>query len=162
MSEASHQSITSIDGRELTVNRVINAPRDLVFKAWTDPSHLSEWWGPEGFTITTEKIKVKPGGVWRYVMHGPDGTDYDNLIQYVEVDSPARLVYAHGDSAEEQFRVTASFTDAGAQTELSMKMVFTSIEELEKAVKEFGAIEGAKSTMNRLEALVKKLQEKAS
>jgi uncharacterized protein YndB with AHSA1/START domain len=152
ISNAVNQTITSISERELMVKRVLNAPRELVFDAWTNSKHLSQWWGPEGFTITVQEIDVRPGGVWRYIMHGPNGVDYDNKIEYIEVESPERLVYAHGDSTEEHFRVTVTFADQGDQTELTMQMIFKSVEELEKAVKEFGAIEGAKSTMNRLEA----------
>jgi uncharacterized protein YndB with AHSA1/START domain len=152
ISNAVNQTITSISERELMVKRVLNAPRELVFDAWTNSKHLSQWWGPEGFTITVQEIDVRPGGVWRYIMHGPNGVDYDNKIEYIEVVSPERLIYAHGDSTEEHFRVTVTFADQGDHTELTMQMIFKSVEELEKAVKEFGAIEGAKSTMNRLEA----------
>lgn len=68
--------------REVRVTRVINAPRDLVFELWVDPKHVGNWWGPKGFTVTTHAIDVRPGGVWRFVMHGPDGTDYPNEITY--------------------------------------------------------------------------------
>jgi uncharacterized protein YndB with AHSA1/START domain len=152
ISNAVNQTITSISERELMVKRVLNAPRELVFDAWTNSKHLSQWWGPEGFTITVQEIEVRPGGVWSYIMHGPNDVDYDNKIEYIEVESPERLVYAHGDSTEEHFRVTVTFADQGDHTELTMQMIFKSVEELEKAVKEFGAIEGAKSTMNRLES----------
>jgi len=57
--------------REIVVTRVFDAPRALVFKAWTDPKHLAHWWGPNGFTITTHEMQFKPGGSWRFVMHGP-------------------------------------------------------------------------------------------
>ncbi|MFZ0544903.1 MAG: SRPBCC domain-containing protein, partial [Candidatus Promineifilaceae bacterium] len=57
--------------RELVITRVFAAPRSLIFKVWTDPDHVAHWWGPRGFTLTTEVMDVRPGGVWRYVMHGP-------------------------------------------------------------------------------------------
>jgi len=154
----SNNTITSVEDRELIITRVIHAPRELVYKAWTDPEHLPHWWGPRGFTITVQEIDVRPGGVWRYVMHGPDGVDYDNKIVYMEVEQPERLVYSHGGGEEdEQFQVTVTFSEQGNKTELTMRMLFKSAEELEKVVKEYGAIEGAKSTLDRLEEQLAKM-----
>src|SRR5258706_7128695 len=76
--------------------RVFDAPRELVWKVWTEPEHIGKWWGPNGFTTTTHKMEVKAGGVWRFVMHGPDGRDYQNKITFIEVVKPERLVYKHG------------------------------------------------------------------
>lgn len=162
MSQEANQTVTSVNGSELVIKRQLHAPRELVFEVWTDSNHLPNWWGPEGFTITVQEIDVRPGGVWRYVMHGPNGVDYDNKINYIEVAEPEKLVYAHGDNETEHFRVTVTFDDQGDQTELTMHMLFTSTEELERAVKEFGAIEGAASTMNRLEQQLVKIQDTAS
>lgn len=153
-----NNTVTAIEGRELIVNRVLSAPRKLVFKTWTDPEHLRHWWGPKGFTLTIQTIDVRPGGVWRYIMHGPDGTDYDNKISYIEVASPERLVYSHGDGEDdEQFRVTVTFAEQGNKTELTMRSLFKSVEELEMVVKQYGAIEGAKQTLDRLEEQLAKL-----
>lgn len=92
-------------------------------------------------------------------MHGPDGTDYDNKIVYREVASPEKLVYSHGDGDEEEsFRVTVTFAEQGDRTEVTMRMQFKSVEELELVVKEHGAIEGAKSTFARLEEQLTKNQ----
>jgi uncharacterized protein YndB with AHSA1/START domain len=71
--KTTNNTITSVEDRELIINRVFNAPRELVYKTWTNPEHLPQWWGPKGFTITVQEIDVRPGGVWRFVMHGPDG-----------------------------------------------------------------------------------------
>jgi uncharacterized protein YndB with AHSA1/START domain len=140
-----------VEGRELTVTRVFQAPREIIYQTWTDPRHLSHWWGPEGFTITTDTIDVTPGGVWSFVMHGPDGTDYVNRIHYIEIVRPERLVYFHGDmEKEERFRVTVTMEDKGNATELTMRTVFPTAEELEETVNKYGAIEGAKSTLGRL------------
>ncbi len=76
--------MTSISDREIVATRVFDAPRELVFQVWTDAKHVSNWWGPRGFTTTTYEMDVRPGGVWRHVMHGPDGTDYPNEIVFVE------------------------------------------------------------------------------
>jgi uncharacterized protein YndB with AHSA1/START domain len=151
---------TLVEDRELTINRVFNTSRELVFEMWTDPEHLHHWWGPSGFTITTKEIDVRPDGVWRYIMHGPDGVNYDNKIVYIDVIDPERIIYSHGDAEDEHFLVTVTFEEKGDTTEVTMRMVFKSVAELEKAVKEYGAIEGAKSTFNRLEEQLTKLMEK--
>ena len=79
--------------REISATRIFDAPRDLVWRAWTDPQQIVQWWGPNGFTTTTYHMEVKPGGVWRLVMHGPDGRDYPNRITFLEVVEPERLVF---------------------------------------------------------------------
>jgi uncharacterized protein YndB with AHSA1/START domain len=157
-SNVSNSTITSVDDRELIITRVLNAPRELVYKAWTDPEHLPQWWGPKGFTITVLEIDVIPGGVWHYIMHGPDGVDYDNKIIYIEVVSPERIVYSHGGGEEdEEFQVTATFAEKSDKTELTMRMLFKSAAELEKVIQEYGAIDGAKSTLDRLEQQLAKM-----
>lgn len=148
----SSKSTASINNRELTITRNFQAPREIVYKAWTDPKHLPRWWGPEGFTSTTQEMDIRAGGVWSFIMHGPEGTDYVNKITFLEVAAPERLEYAHGDGEEDElFRVTVTFEEADLHTRLTMRMLFKSVEELEKSVQEFGAIEGADSTLARLE-----------
>ncbi|CAG7646581.1 SRPBCC family protein [Paenibacillus allorhizosphaerae] len=150
--KATSNTVTEVQDRELIIKRVFQSPREAVYNVWTNPDHLPHWWGPRGFTLSVSEIDVRPGGVWRYVMHGPDGTDYDNKITYREVERPERLVYSHGDGEDdEQFRVTVTFAEQGQTTELTMRMQFKSAAELEKVVKEYGAIEGAKQTLDRLE-----------
>jgi uncharacterized protein YndB with AHSA1/START domain len=78
---------------ELLLTRTFDAPRELVFKVWTDPKHVAQWWGPTGFTTTVEEMDVRPGGAWRYAMRGPDGKDYPFRGEYVEVLAPERLVF---------------------------------------------------------------------
>ena len=80
----------------MIVMRELDAPRDLVFEAWADPRHLSQWWGPDGFTTSTSAFDMRPGGVWRFVMHGPDGRDYDNRITFDEIVRPEFIRYHHG------------------------------------------------------------------
>ncbi|HZG85628.1 SRPBCC family protein [Paenibacillus sp.] len=145
------QANVVIEGRDLIVTRMLKAPRELVFQTWTEPRHLANWWGPEGFSITIRSIEVKPGGIWDYVMHGPDGTDYVNRIRYVDVVRPERLDYIHGDdAADERFRVSVTMADRDGATELTMRMTFPSAEELQYTVEKYGAAEGAKSTLSRL------------
>ena len=78
MSEKMDSSAEALSDREIVTTRVFNAARELVFKAWTDPDHLVHWWGPKGFTNTFQEFDLRPGGIWRFVMHGPDGVDYKN------------------------------------------------------------------------------------
>ncbi len=145
--------IEAISDRELTITRILNAPRELVFNVWTDPKHIALWWGPNGFTNTIHTMDVKPGGVWDFIMHGPDGVDYPNKIVFEEVVIPERLVYTHGSGEENdphQFHVTVTFESQGKKTNLIMRSVFKSAAALEE-VKKYGAVEGGKQTLNRLE-----------
>ena len=140
--------------REITATRVFDAPRELVFEAWTDPKHIAQWWGPKGFTNTIHQMDVRPGGVWEFIMHGPDGVDYQNKIVYIEVVKPERLVYSHVSGP--QFHATVTFTEQGAKTRVTVRMLFGSAELRDKVAKEFGAVEGLQQTLERLaEQLVK-------
>jgi uncharacterized protein YndB with AHSA1/START domain len=145
--------------REIVITRVFDAPRELVFNAWTDPKHVPQWWGPKGFTTTVHEMDVKPGGVWRFVMHGPDGVDYDNRIVFLEIVKPDHLVYAHASDKEddlEQFQVTVTFTPQGGRTQLTPRMLFASTAQRDKTI-EFGAIELGKQSLGRLEAHLAKM-----
>jgi len=149
---------TNITNREILLTRIINAPRERVFKAWIEPEQVKQWWGPIGFTNTIHEMNVKPGGVWRFIMHGPDGIDYNNKIVFEEVDEPSLLVYKHVSGPV--FHTTVTFEDEGSKTKLTMHTVFETAEELDYAVEKFGAIEGAKQTLSRLEEyLSKSIQE---
>ena len=86
--DAPAQSATA--DREIVISRVISAPRELVFEAFTEVRHLSRWWGPDGFTTTTRAFEFRVGGVWDFVMHGPDGTDYQEWITWNNTPSPSR------------------------------------------------------------------------
>src|SRR5258708_13644675 len=84
--------------REIVISRVISAPRELVFEAFTEVQHLSRWWGPEGFTTTTRAFEFRVGGEGDFVMHGPDGTDYQEWISGTEIAPPERIALLHGES----------------------------------------------------------------
>jgi uncharacterized protein YndB with AHSA1/START domain len=133
--------------------RIFDAPRALVFEMWTDPRHLSRWWGPNGFTTTTSAYDLRPGGVWRFVMHGPDGRDYENRITFEEVVPPERIVYRHGggdDVEPVQFRTTVLFEDLGGKTRLTMRGQFPSAAERDRVIREYGADTGLAQTLGRL------------
>jgi uncharacterized protein YndB with AHSA1/START domain len=139
--------------RELVVSRVIDAPRELVYQAWTDPKHLAQWWGPNGFSTTTRSFEFRPGGIWRFVMHGPDGRDYQNRITWDEIAPPERLTYHHGgdgDVEPVQFCTTVTFEAVGGKTRLTLRAVFPSAAERDRVVRDYGAEEGAKQTVGRL------------
>ena len=145
--------VATTSDREIVIDRIVDAPRELVWKAWTELEHLERWWGPNGFTTTTHEIDVRPGGVWRFIMHGPDGTDYKNRIVFREVTTPAQLVYSHdddGEGASGEFLTTVTFVDVGGKTEVTMRSLFASKAERDRVVEEFGAIEGGKQTLARL------------
>lgn len=149
--------VDDTSNRELVQSRLLDAPQEMVFEVWTNPEHIIHWWGPNGFTNTIHEMEVRPGGVWRFIMHGPDGTNYPNKIVYIEVVKPERLVYTHGGDEEQvDFYVTVTFEKRGKKTLLTMTALFPSAVELERVVKEHGAKEGGVQTLNRLaEYLVK-------
>ena len=141
------------DPRSIIGMRLFDAPRDLVFKAWTDPKHLAQWWGPNGFTTTTSAFDLRPGGVWRFVMHGPDGRDYQNRITFEEIVPPERIVYRHdgGDDVEPvQFKQTVIFEDFGGKTRITWQGDFPSAAERDRVIKEYGADKGLVQTLSRL------------
>lgn len=140
--------------REIVITRVFDAPRELVWTAWTDPKHVAQWWGPEGFTNTIHEMNVRPGGVWRFVMHGPDGVDHKNKIVFIEVVKPERIVYKHGGDKDYEpvnFQVTVTFAEQDGKTGLSMRMRFPSAKARDHVVKTYGAVEGLTQTVGRLE-----------
>jgi uncharacterized protein YndB with AHSA1/START domain len=132
--------------RELLFTRTFDAPRELVFDAWTDPKHIEHWWGPIGFRTESIAMDVRPGGEWTLVMHGPDGTDYNNRIVYIEVVRPERLVYKHG----ELFQSTVTFEDLGGKTRLNMRMLFESEAARNETISKYHADEGGVQTLGRL------------
>ena len=141
------------DPRAMVGMREFDAPRDLVFAAFTDPKHLAQWWGPNGFTTTTLSFDMRPGGVWRFVMHGPDGRDYQNRVTYEEVVPPERLVYRHGggeDVEPVQFRQTITFEDLGGRTRITWRGDFPSATERDRVIKEYHADTGLMQTLSRL------------
>jgi uncharacterized protein YndB with AHSA1/START domain len=138
--------------REIVITREFDASRELVFNAWTDPEQVVQWWGPRGFTTTIHEMDVRPGGIWRFIMHGPDATDYDNKIVYIEVTKPERLVYSHGSDKEDdpgKFHVIVTFAREGDRIGLTLRMLFASVE-ARNAMVEFGAVQGGNETLDRL------------
>lgn len=160
VSNPSTKTAANAEDRELIFTRVFEAPRELVFEAWTNPKHLAQWWGPHGFTTTIHQMDVRPGGVWRLTMHGPDGVDYKNRLVFLEVAKPERLVYKHEPeegSEPVNFEVTVTFAWERGNTRVTMRMLFPSTEERDFVVKKHGAVEGAKQTLGRLADILPKI-----
>lgn len=146
--------------REIVTTRLLNAPRELVFEVWTSPNHVGNWWGPNGFTLTTKKMDVRPGGEWIYTMHGPDGRDYPNRIRFIEVIKPEKLFYYHDsgiDNDPAEFQSIITFETVGKQTKVTLTSVFKTKEAKEFVVREFGALEGAKQHLAKLESYLSTL-----
>ena len=142
--------------REIVISREIDGPRDLVFEAFTEVAHLSQWWGPDGFTTTTHAFEFRPGGVWEFTMHGPDGTDYPNRIEWLEIAPPEKIVFWHGEETEdpEAFVSTVTIADLGERSEVVLRSVFGTKEQRDEVVERYGAIEGGKQTLGRLAAYI--------
>jgi uncharacterized protein YndB with AHSA1/START domain len=132
--------------RKIVVVRVFDAPRNVVWDAWSDPEQLKLWFGPNGFTNTFEEFDFRPGGHWRFVMHGPDGTNFKNHNQFIEIKKPELIVMDHLE--EPKFRVTATFTDLGRKTQMTFRQVFDSAEIAER-VKPY-AVPGTQQTLDKL------------
>ena len=148
--------------RELIISCVLDAPRKLVWKAWTDPTHLAQWWGPNGFTTTIEKMDLKPGGDWQMVMHAPDGNDYPNSCVFLEVIEPERIVYAVGGGktgeAQAHFEAAWTFADkGGSKTRLTNRSVFATAEQRDAVAERYRAVDGGNQTMGRLAAYLRTL-----
>src|ERR671928_758991 len=150
--------------REIVISRVINAPRELVFEAFTEVRHLSRWWGPEGFSTTTRSFEFRVGGEWDFVMHGPDGTDYPEWITWREIVPPERIALLHGESRDDPnaFESVWTFEPAGEQTRIVMRTVFPSKEIRDEAVAKYHAIEGGQQTLSNLAAYVTGIVRKGS
>lgn len=132
--------------REIVVVRVFDAPCNVVWESWSDPEQLKLWFGPNGFTNTFEEFDFRPDGHWRFVMHGPDGTNFKNHNQFVEIRRPELIVMDHLE--EPKFRVTITFMDIGGKTQMTFRQVFDSAETLDR-VKPY-AVPGTQQTLDKL------------
>jgi uncharacterized protein YndB with AHSA1/START domain len=147
---------------EIRIERIYDASVKAVWDAWHEPDQVAQWWGPRGFTLTSHSKELRPGGIWHYTMHGPDGTDYVNKTLYHEVEKYSRLVYDHGGNDERAplFRVTVLFREQNGKTHLDMTMAFEN-PEIARERMEFVKKADGFSTWDRLgEYLGKRTQAK--
>ncbi|WP_442602421.1 SRPBCC family protein [Paenibacillus sp. KN14-4R] len=121
----------TIGENEIISSREVDVPRELVFRAWTTPNLLAQWWGPHGFTNTFHECDVKPGGEWLFTMHGPNGADYPNHNVFVEIVPIERVVIEH--LSGHGFRVTGTFEDLGGRTKVTFRQLFKTAEDFERA-----------------------------
>ncbi len=112
---------------DLVLTRVFDAPREVVFKVWTDPKHVAQWWGPRGFETTIQEMDVRPGGRWRYAMRGPDGNDYLFDGVFVEVVEPKRLVFDGVilDDPNERVWTEVTFADSEGKTKVTVRQAYS-------------------------------------
>ncbi len=153
MKDAQNAERLALMERELVLSRVFDAPRELVFKAWTEREHVSNWFGPRGFTTTTHEMSAKVGGRWRFDMRAPDGTCYDNRVVYLEVTPHSRLVFEHGrdlDDDPTRFHVTITFEEqSNGKTVVTMRQLHPSKAQRDAGLG-FGAVEFGYQTLEKL------------
>ena len=146
--------------REIVITRLFDAPRELVWKAWNEPEHVEQWWGPEGFTTRVEECDFRPGGLWRYVMVGPDGTEYPVKGVIREIVPLERIVTT--DEFDEGFEkiidqdlptgivATAVFEDLEGKTKLTLRILHDTAESRKKH-EEMGVVAGWNSSFDCLD-----------
>jgi uncharacterized protein YndB with AHSA1/START domain len=147
--------------REIRLSRTFPAPPELVWEAFTDPRHVVNWWGPRGFTTSIETMDVRPGGVWKHVMKGPDGALYPNHTVYTDVEKPRLIAYKNSGRREGEpgtaFHAFITFAPEGGGTRVTLRMVFTSASARDRVIRDFGAVEGGKSTLERMAEFLPRL-----
>jgi uncharacterized protein YndB with AHSA1/START domain len=117
--------------REIVSSRVLAANREEVFRAFSDPGRLAEWWGPAGFTNTFQEFDFRPGGRWRFTMHGPDGNAYEMNKRFTEIVAPEKIVLDHAQSGHD-FTMTITLAAQGDRTAVVWRMHFFDAAEAEK------------------------------
>jgi len=141
----------STSERELVLQREMAFPRELVWKAMTVPEHVNMWWGPDGFRNENVTMDFRVGGAWTFEMVGPDGTRYPNHSVFKEITPPSRLVYDHGDGARVWFEASIILEETAAGTLITLRQVYDSKQSRDEVVEKYGAIEGGKQHLAKLE-----------
>jgi uncharacterized protein YndB with AHSA1/START domain len=139
----------------ITITRVFDAPRELVFKAYTDPELLPQWWGPRKYTTTVERMEVRPGGIWRYIQRGPDGDEHAFHGVYHEAVSPERLIYTfeyEGMPGHVSLE-TVTLQDQAGKTLVTDQVIYQSVEDRD-GMYQSGMQEGAIESMDRFAELL--------
>ncbi len=157
-SEGIEGAVAGNTDREIVISRVFAAPRERVWATWADPWQVGQWWGPKDFRSTITEMDQRAGGMWRLVMHGPDGTNYPNEMQFVEIVPRERVAFRTQGGKEgapvEHFDTTMTFADEGAGTRLTVRMVFATAAQRDHNVRTYGAIEGGEQMFDRLETIL--------
>jgi uncharacterized protein YndB with AHSA1/START domain len=150
---------TESSERDFVLERIFDAPRELVFKAFSECKHLTHWWGPKGWTLPVCQMDFRPGGVWFYCMRGPAGEDASGKATYREIVEPERIVYTDAFADTEgnvlegmpEMLITVIFAEHDGKTKLINRAQFASAADLE-ATLSMGMVEGLTETLDRLEA----------
>ncbi|CAM5304018.1 SRPBCC family protein [Leifsonia shinshuensis] len=142
--------------RAIVVSRVVDAPRELAFEAFTEVRHLSRWWGPEGFTTTTRSFEFRVGGEWAFSMRGPDGTVHSEWITWTAIVPPERIELRHGERRDDPdtFESVLTFTPEGEGTRVELRTVFPTIALRDQAIERSHAVEGGRQTLAKLAGYV--------
>lgn len=153
---------TIVEDNKLIFKRYFDSPKELVFEAWSSPEHLGKWWGPDGFTLTTHSMDFSNGGTWDFTMHGPDGRNYKNKIQFIEINKPHSIVYKQLGEEEDaegvRFQTKVFFKEVRGGINLVIEMEFPSKKELERVERKYRSIEGAEQHIKRLGEYVASLR----
>jgi len=149
----------TLSDREIAMERVFDAPRELVFAAYTDPAHIPHWWGPRGVTTTVDTMDVRPGGTWRFVHRDQDGAEYGFHGEYREVVPPERLVstFEFEGMPGHVLVDTATFTEVDGKTKVTVTSLFASGEDLQ-GMMDSGMEAGARESWDRLAELLATLR----
>lgn len=162
MATRESKSVAAPGVPEIVFSRVFDAPREMVFDAWTDPEQVVHWWGPKGFSLTIHKMDVRVGGEWIFTMHGPDGVDYPNHNVFTEIVRPSLIAKTHGDRKDAPgtgFHMRATFeTVEGDKTLLTMNLLFASVTQRDEIARVYGAVEGGRQTLDRLAAFLETVE----
>ena len=161
-------SETKVSEKNLVIIREFDAPRDLVWKVWTEPKHIEKWWGPRGFDTKVESMDLKVGGRAVYVMTGPDGTEYPVSGKILELDPPKKIVStdefgdgfqdAHpGEDLPQGMISTAVFDDLGDRCRLTLTVSHPTIEDRKKH-EAMGVVAGWNSSFDCMDDYLAELQ----
>ncbi len=139
--------------REIVLTRVIDAPPERVFQAWTDPEQITQWFSPAGFQNETLEIDIRPGGRWRFIYVAPDGTRYENRMVFLRIEAPRLIEIDHGsdiDDDPKRFRVTVTFdAQSNVKTVLTLRQLHPTVEQRRAGIG-FGAVEIGFTTLDKL------------
>ena len=144
-----------IKDRQVLIQRTLPFTRELVWKAITETEHASRWWGPDGFKIEGMALDLKVGGVWTFDMVGPDGTRYPNHSVFTEITPPAKLAFDHGDGHRVWFLASVILEARDGGTLVTLRQVYSDKASRDMVVEKYGAIEGGKQHLAKMEAYIK-------
>lgn len=156
--DAGLANLAGVAERTMVLQRVIKAPRSVVWGAWMNPDTLPRWWGPDGFSCRTKRIDLRGGGEWVFDMIGPDGTVFPNHHLYREVRPEERIGYAllWGENGPKHADAWVTFEEHDGATQVTLGMVFSTAAEFQQA-KGFGAVELGYQTLGKLERFIASL-----